>query len=44
MNNKMAINAYVSKIESKKQILDTDSILLFARWDWSVGEIGEEAR
>ena len=48
MNNKMAINTYLSTIESKKQtkankenrerIMDSESILMVARWEGSVGE------
>ena len=38
MNNKMAINTYLSTIESKKQenrdrIMDTESVLMVARWE-----------
>ena len=37
MNNKMAINTNLSKIESKKleqrQNMDIESILMFARWE-----------
>ena len=47
MNNKMAINTYLSTIESKKQttqrrnrnrIMDMESILMVARWEGGVGE------
>ena len=47
MNNKMAINTYLSTIESKKQakhtnnrdrIMDTESILIVARWEGHVEE------
>ena len=46
MNNKMAINTYLSTIESKKQtkqirtdrIMDTESILMVAIWEAGMGE------
>ena len=48
MNNKMAKNANLSTIESEKtnlankknrdRIMDTESILMFARWEEGVGE------
>ena len=47
MNNKMAINTYLSTIESQKQtkqtrrtdrIMETESILMVARWEAGVGE------
>ena len=40
----MAINTYLSTIESKKQtkgrdrIMDTESVLMVARWEGDVGE------
>ena len=47
MNNKMAKNTNLSTIESKKQtsqtknrdrIMDTDSILMVAKWEGGTGE------
>ena len=46
MNNKMTINTYLSSVESKKQvnkknrdrIMDTESVLMVARWEGVVGE------
>ena len=46
MNNKMAINTYLSTIESKKQtkqtrterIMDVENVLTVARWKDSVGK------
>ena len=47
MNNNMAINTYLSIIESKKQtantkkrdrIMDMESILMVARWEQGAGE------
>ena len=47
MNNKVAINTYLSTIESKNQtkqtrrtdrIMDTESVLMVARWEGVVGE------
>ena len=47
MNNKMAINTYLSTIESQKQtkqtrrtdrIMETESILMVARWEAGMGE------
>ena len=46
MNNKMVINTYLSKTESKKQtkqrrgqrIIDTESVLMVARWKGDVEE------
>ena len=46
MNNKMAINTYLSIIESKKltnkknrdRMVDTETILTVARWEGCVGE------
>ena len=44
VNNKMAINAYLSTIKSKNQtkqrtdrIMDMESMLMVARWEGSVG-------
>ena len=47
MNNKMVINTYLATIESKKQskknknrdrIVDTESVLMVARWEVGVEE------
>ena len=47
MNNKMAINAYLSTIETKTEtkqmnnrdrIMDMESVLMVARWEGGVGE------
>ena len=47
MNNKMAKNTYLSRIESKKhyankknrdRIMDMESILMVARWEGDKGE------
>ena len=41
MNNKMAVNMYLSTTESKqqtKQTSRTEGILMVARWEGSVGE------
>ena len=47
MNNKMAINTYLSTTESKKQtkqprnrdrIMDMENFLMVARWEGHVGE------
>ena len=49
----MAKNTYLSTIESKKQtkqirrtnsIMDTESVLMVARWEVGVGGMGEEVR
>ena len=44
MNNKMAINTYLSKTQSKKQnkqnrsrVIDTENILMVATWEGSWG-------
>ena len=46
MNNKMAINTYLSIMESKKQskqnrnrITQTENVLMVARWEGGVGEL-----
>ena len=53
MNNKVSKNTYLSTIESKKQtkqirrtnsIMDTESVLMVARWEVGVGGMGEEVR
>ena len=52
MNNKMAINTYLSTTESKRQTkqrrIETESwiqrVLMVARWDGVCGGMGEEVR
>ena len=53
VNHKMAKNTYLSTIGSKKQtkqirrtnsIMDTESVLMVARWEVGVGGMGEEVR
>ena len=46
MKSKMVINTHLSATESKKQakqknrdrVMDRESILMLARWEWGVGE------
>ena len=51
MNNKMAKNTNLSTIESKKQtnqtrdrIMDTENVLMIARWEGVWGKMGEVVR
>ena len=48
MNNKMAINTYLSKTQSKKQnkqnrsrVIDTENVSMVARWARGIGKKGE---